>query len=61
VECKFCNGRKGAKTPEEAGMPLLYLPYVPSLYEDFLLAGRNIRADVNAWLSARLPQGSRLA
>jgi len=42
-------------------MPLLYLPYVPSLYEDFLLAGRNIRADVNAWLSARLPQGSRLA
>jgi len=61
ASCKFCNGRKGAKTPEEAGMPLLYLPYVPSLYEDFLLAGRNIRADVNAWLSARLPQGSRLA
>lgn len=59
--CRLCNGAKGAKTPEEAGMPLLYLPYVPSLFEDFLLAGRNIRADVNAWLASRLPKGSRLA
>ena len=58
--CAQCNGRKGAKTPEEAGMPLLYLPYTPSRFEDFLLGGRGIRADVHEWLAARLPRYSRL-
>ena len=29
-------------------------------FEDFLLAGRNIRADVHEWLAARLTKGSRL-
>jgi hypothetical protein len=59
--CGACNGRKADRTPEEAGMPLLYLPYVPSRFEDFLLAGRHIRADVHEWLAARLPKGSRLS
>ncbi|HEX7639104.1 MAG TPA: HNH endonuclease [Burkholderiaceae bacterium] len=59
--CAACNGRKAARTPEEARMPLLYLPYVPSRFEDFLLAGRTIRADVHEWLAARLPRGSRLS
>ena len=45
----------------EAGMPLMYLPYVPSRFEDFLLEGRHIRADVHEWLAARLPKGSRLS
>lgn len=58
--CGPCNGRKADRTPEEAGMPLLYLPYVPSRWEDFLLEGRIIRADVHEWLAARLPKGSRL-
>ena len=58
--CGDCNGRKGARTPEEAKMPLLYLPYTPSRFEDFLLVGRNIRSDVHEWLAARLPRGSRL-
>jgi hypothetical protein len=58
--CAWCNGRKADRTPEEAGMPLMYLPYVPSRFEDFLLAGRNIRADVHDWLAARLPRTSRL-
>ncbi|MBQ0917007.1 HNH endonuclease [Hydrogenophaga aromaticivorans] len=58
--CAGCNARKGARTPEEAGMPLLYVPYVPSRFEDFLLQGRNIRADVHSWLAARLPAHSRL-
>ncbi len=59
--CATCNGRKAARTPEEARMPLLYLPYVPSRFEDFLLAGRNIRADVHDWLAMRLPKASRLS
>jgi hypothetical protein len=58
--CGACNGRKADRTPEQAGMPLLYLPYVPSRFEAFLLEGRAIRADVHEWLAARLPRGSRL-
>jgi hypothetical protein len=58
--CAPCNGRKADRTPEEARMPLLYMPYVPSRFEDFLLAGRSIRADVHDWLAERLPKGSRL-
>ena len=59
--CAACNGRKAARTPEEARMPLLFLPYVPNRFEDFLLAGRQIRADVHRWLAARLAKGSRLS
>jgi hypothetical protein len=59
--CGACNGRKADRTPEEAGMPLVYLPYVPSRFEDFLLEGRHIRADVHEWLAVRLPKGSRLS
>jgi hypothetical protein len=58
--CAHCNGTKADRTPEEAHMPLMYLPYVPSRFEDFLLEGRHIRADVHEWLAARLPKGSRL-
>ena len=58
--CAPCNQRKADRTPEEAGMKLVYLPYVPSRFESFLLEGRTIRADVHAWLAARLPKGSRL-
>jgi hypothetical protein len=60
TSCAACNARKAARTPEEAGMPLLYLPYVPSRFEAFLLEGRRIRADVHEWLAARLPKHSRL-
>jgi hypothetical protein len=59
--CGACNGKKADRTPEEAGMPLVYLPYVPSRFEDFLLDGRHIRADVHEWLASRLPKGSRLS
>ena len=58
--CAACNGRKAARTPEEAGMQLVYLPYVPNRFEDFLLTGRHIRADVHGWLATRLPKNSRL-
>jgi hypothetical protein len=58
--CGPCNARKANRTPEQARMPLLYLPYVPSRFETFLLEGRRIRADVHDWLAARLPKHSRL-
>lgn len=59
--CRACNARKADRTPEEARMPLLFTPYVPSRFEDFLLKGRRIRADVHEWLAARLPKESRLS
>ena len=59
--CKPCNARKADRTPEEASMQLLLLPYVPSRFEDFLLEGRSNRADVYEWLATRLPKGSRLS
>lgn len=59
--CRACNACKADRTPEEARMPLLFTPYVPSRFEDFLLKGRRIRADVHEWLAARLPKESRLS
>ena len=59
--CRACNSRKAARTPDEARMPLLFAPFVPSRFEDFILKGRHIRADVHDWLAARLPKGSRLS
>lgn len=58
--CHACNAAKGARTPEEAGMRLRYLPYVPSRWEDFILANRYILADQMEYLLAKVPAGSRL-
>ena len=58
--CRSCNGRKGNRLPEEARMPLLYLPYVPSLHEDMILRGRRILADQMDFLLASVPRSSRL-
>jgi hypothetical protein len=58
--CKDCNAYKGSRTPEEAGMPLYYLPYAPNLYEARILDGRNILADQMEFLLAGVPQGSRV-
>jgi len=57
--CRACNERKAARTPEEARMPLLYVPYAPCRYEHFILSGRNIQADQMEYLAANLPRHSR--
>lgn len=59
--CRACNHRKGPRTPEQAHMPLLYAPYVPSLWEDFILRNRRILADQMEFLLAHVPKSSRLA
>lgn len=58
--CRACNERKACRTPEEAGMPLLYVPYQPCLFEHFILTGRRVLADQMAYLTSRLPRHSRL-
>ncbi len=40
-------------------MTLLFAPYVPSVFENFLLADRNVRGDVLAWLASRVSKQSR--
>jgi hypothetical protein len=56
---RSCNMRKGCRTPEEASMPLLYVPYEPDRFEHFILSGRNIVADQMSYLTTRLPSHSR--
>jgi hypothetical protein len=58
--CKDCNDRKKARTPEEAKMPLLYLPYVPNRHEAFILANRRILTDQMEFLLQGVPRHSRL-
>lgn len=60
--CLSCNSRKAARTPEEANMPLVYLPYTPNWFEDLLLqaGGRRIIADQMDFLMAKIPATSRL-
>ncbi|PNG50074.1 MULTISPECIES: HNH endonuclease [unclassified Variovorax] len=58
--CHPCNQRKGCRTPEQAGMPLLYLPYRPSRFESLILESRNILASQADFLLARVPKHSRL-
>jgi hypothetical protein len=59
--CKPCNHtKKRNRTPDEAGLPLLYVPYAPCRSEYFILSGRRILADQMAYLLARVPRGSRL-
>ena len=58
--CRACNHRKSSRTPEQASMPLLYTPYVPSLWEDFILRNRRILSDQMEFLMAHVPKSSRL-
>ena len=58
--CKKCNNKKDNKTPEEAGMPLLWVPYTPCRTEALILANRNVLYDQSEFLRAHLPKHSRL-
>ncbi len=59
--CRSCNTRKGNRRPEEARMPLLYVPYAVCRNEGFILSNRRILADQMAFLQVALPRHSRWA
>jgi 5-methylcytosine-specific restriction endonuclease McrA len=59
--CRSCNTRKGSRLPEEAHMPLLYVPYAVCRNEGFILSNRRILADQMTFLRASLPKYSRWA
>ncbi len=54
--CFQCNSRKSNRTPQQANMPLLAVPYRPSWIEHLILSNRNILADQMAFLKAQLPK-----
>ncbi|MFY2765475.1 HNH endonuclease [Arenimonas sp. MALMAid1274] len=54
--CYHCNSRKGGRTPQQAGMPLLAVPYRPSWVEHLILSNRHILADQMAFLKNHLPK-----
>ena len=58
--CRPCNQRKANRTPHEARMPLLYVPYAPNRYEDIIVRGRRVIADQMAFLLTGVPRHSRL-
>jgi len=59
--CFHCNSRKGNRTPQQANMPLLAVPYRPSWIEHLILSNRNILADQMAFLTAQLPKRNALS
>lgn len=57
--CLHCNVRKGNRTPQQACMPLLAVPYRPSWVEHLILSNRNILADQMEFLVGHLPKHRR--
>lgn len=58
--CGGCNKLKDDRTPEEAGMKLLYVPYAPNRAEYLILMNRTILADQMEFLLSRVTKNSRL-
>jgi len=57
--CVPCNVKKGSRTPQQANMPLLAVPYRPSWVEHLILSNRNILADQMEFLVNHLPRKRR--
>ncbi len=58
--CRACNHAKGARTPDQAGMNLLAIPYIPNRAEYLVLSNRRILADQMTFLKKRFRRSSRL-
>jgi hypothetical protein len=58
--CKGCNHKKANRTPKEAGMPLIYVPYVPNYNEHLILQNRRILFDQMEYLKKGISKNSRI-
>lgn len=58
--CKRCNNFKAGRTPEQAGIQLLAIPFSPTHAEYVYLQGRQILADQMEFLLAHFPRHSLL-
>lgn len=57
--CKSCNNHKGCRTPEEAGMQLVAIPFRPNKSEYLALANRNILANQMEFLTKGFSKNMR--
>ncbi|MDD5036795.1 MAG: HNH endonuclease [Methylococcaceae bacterium] len=58
--CKRCNNHKAGRTPEQAGIQLLAIPFIPTHAEYVYLQGRRILSDQMEFLKAHFPRKSPL-
>ncbi len=58
--CRRCNNHKGGRTPEQASMKLIAVPFTPNYAEYIYLKGRRVLADQMQYLLAHIPRSSPL-
>lgn len=58
--CKRCNNHKAGRTPEQADMTLLAVPFMPTHAEYVYLQGKRVLADQMEFLLAHFPRTSPL-
>ena len=58
--CKRCNNAKAGRTPEQAGMELLAIPFIPTHAEYIFLQGKIILYDQMEFLKQHFPRTSPL-
>ena len=58
--CIRCNNFKAGRTPEQAGLQLIAIPFTPTHAEYIYLQGRRILADQMEFLRAHFPRKSPL-
>lgn len=57
--CPRCNCHKADRTPEEANMALIAIPFAPNIYERFYLMNRRILSDQMAFLGNHFSRNQR--
>jgi hypothetical protein len=58
--CRRCNNAKASRTPEQAHMQLIAVPFKPTYAEYIYLKGRRVLADQMEYLLAHFPRSSPL-
>jgi len=58
--CRRCNNHKGGRTPEQASMKLIAVPFTPNYAEYIYLKGRRVLVDQMQYLLAHIPRSSPL-
>ena len=58
--CRRCNNHKAGHTPEQAGMQLLAVPFIPTHAEYIYMQGRRVLTDQMEFLRAHFPRTSPL-
>jgi 5-methylcytosine-specific restriction endonuclease McrA len=58
--CRRCNNHKGGRTPEEAKVQLVAVPFKPTYAEYIYLKGRRVLADQMEYLLSHFPRSSPL-